>query len=206
MDADGSVSAGVRPAKKYARLLDPTNLILTFTILAALFFLVTYARLNVSLREENAQLRESAAKMSQAEAGDAVPSFETTDLEGRPAGVSYRTPQRHLLFIFTLHCGACADELPAWDRLAAEFGGKGLDVRAVSLDAPDEAKAGMDGRVKSLSTIMAPDKNFVRTYRVYGFPQVMLISEQGVVEWVHVGKLSEENLKELTEKLTRPSA
>jgi thiol-disulfide isomerase/thioredoxin len=203
MDVSDTFSGSDQPAKKYARLLDLPSLILIVTILVALFFLVTYARLNGSLRLENKRLKENAAKILQPEVGDAVPPFESTDIDGKPAGISYKSPRKHLLLIFTSYCGACVEELPTWDRLAAQVSGKGLEVRAISLDSIAETKASVAGKFQHLNTILAPDKNFMRTYRVYGFPQVILVSDQGVVEWVHIGKLSEEQLKELGAKLPR---
>lgn len=148
--------------------------------------------MNGSLRRENKELRENAAKLLKAEAGDAVPPFESTDIDGRPAGLSYKSPQKHLLFIFTSHCGACVEELPTWDRLAAQVSRKDLEVRAISVDSIDETRASVAGKFQNLNTMLAPDKNIVRTYRVFGFPQVMIVSARGVVEWVHVGKLSGE--------------
>jgi thiol-disulfide isomerase/thioredoxin len=131
-----------------------------------------------------------------------VPPFESTDIDGKSAYVNYKSPQKHLLLIFTSHCGACVEELPTWDHLAAQVSHKDLEIRAISVDSLDETKAGIAGRFQNLNVILAPDKNFMRTYRVYGFPQVMLVSDQGVVEWVHVGKLSEEQLNELRTKLS----
>jgi peroxiredoxin len=159
---------------------------------------MSFSRKNVALEKENERLAEYAA----AEPGDAVPPIESIDLEGQRANVSYGGSQKHLLFIFTSHCSICAEQLPVWSRIADEISADGCQVHLVSIDDADETKAHLGGRYQNLPVVVAPSPmNLVRTYRVSGFPQVMLISGQGVVEWVQTGRLPDEKIQELISKV-----
>lgn len=184
----------------YSKLLDPATLVLVVAVGAALYFLVSYSRANVALSKENERLSAYA----KAEPGDAVPPFQSVDLQGRRYEVSYNTPRKHLLFIFTAGCGACLEQLPVWSRVAAEVNADEYSVHVVSLDKADDTAPHFDGKYQNLPVVLAPSPvSFMRTYRVNGFPQVMVVSGQGIVEWVHVGKLSDDKLQELTSKVGR---
>jgi peroxiredoxin len=188
--------------KRYYDFLTPTNLVLTLAAVAGLFFLVLYSRANVALKRQNEILKERVSGYTEPQIGDAVPPLESTDLKGEKLRVAYETPTNHLLFIFTTHCPVCLDQLPAWNSLAEKATSKNYVVLGISVDSLEETKASLDGKIDHLKTVVTSDPNILRTYRINKFPMVMIISNQGVVEWVHAGKLSEEQLAELTIKLT----
>jgi len=196
------LTAKPRPA---ATFLSPTNLILTVAAIGALVFLVLYYRQNASLAQTNEDLRERVAAYSTyltAQVGDAVPPIESVDLKGNPAKVNYvGSGKKHLLFIFTTHCPACLDQLPKWDSISQQAASPSSVVLGISVDSREETLANLSGNFTHLNTIIAPDNNFTRTYRVNAFPQVMIISSQGVVEWVHIGKLDDGQVNEMLAKL-----
>jgi hypothetical protein len=105
------------------------------------------------------------------------------------------------LFIFPTHCPACLDQLPKWDTISQQAASPSSVVLAISVDSREETLANLSGNFTHLNTIIAPDDNFVRTYRVNAFPQVMIVSSQGVVEWVHIGKLDDGQVNEMLSKL-----
>jgi peroxiredoxin len=188
-------------ASGYSGLFEPSTVILIISMIAALYFLISYSKSNASLLKENERLRNITAQQAKAEPGDAVPPFVFTDLEGRRVSVSYGDSRRHLLFIFTLDCPACVEQLPVWDKIATEIDAGNCVVHAVSLDPAEVVKARLGGEYQRLPVVLAPDKNFMRTYRVNAFPQVMLISGQGIVEWAHVGAMTDDKLRELRSRI-----
>lgn len=203
---DQNEEAGAeQPPRRSATFLSPANIILTLAAVGALVFLVLYSRQNASLSETNDDLRERIAAYStylSAQVGDAVPPIETVDLKGNPAKVNYvETGKKHLLFIFTTYCPACLDQLPKWDSIAQQAGSSSSVILAISVDSREDTLANLKGNLTHLNTIVAPDKNFIRTYRVNSYPQVMIVSSQGVVEWVHIGKLSDGEVNEMLSKL-----
>lgn len=187
-----------------SRFLNPANLIFGLAAIVALIFLILYSRQNASLISQNDDLRDRVDAYSTyltAQVGDAVPPIETVDIKGNPIRVDYRGEKKHLLFVFTTHCPACLDELPRWNGLSENEVSRTAVVLGVSVDSLDDTKTNLAGKYERLNTIIAPDRTFLRTYRVNNFPQVMIISNQGVVEWVHVGKLSEADFAEMLKKL-----
>jgi len=188
-----------------ATFLTPTNLILTVAAIGALVFLVLYSRQNASLKEMNDDLRERMSEYStylSAQVGDAVPPIDSVDLKGNPAKVNYvDSGKKHLLFIFTAHCPACLDQLPKWDSISQQTASPSSVILAISVDSREDTLANLSGNFTHLNTIIAPDKNFLRTYRVNAYPQVMIVSKQGVVEWVHIGKLDDGQVNEMLSKL-----
>lgn len=193
------------PPTQRSSFLSPANIILTLAAVAALVFLVLYSRQNASLNETNEDLRERIAAYStylSAQVGDAVPPLETVDLKGNPAKVNYvESGKKHLLFIFTTYCPACLDQLPKWDTISQQAASTSSVILAISVDSREDTLANLKGNLTHLNTIVAPDKNFIRTYRVNSYPQVMIVSSQGVVEWVHIGKLSDGEVNEMLSKL-----
>jgi predicted transcriptional regulator len=73
-------------------------------------------------------------------------------------------------------------------------------VRGISVDSSDETKAYFNGE-DGIPTLIIPVQTFKRAYRVREVPQTILLSDQGVVEWVHAGVLSEDEVKELLSKV-----
>src|ERR1044072_1872590 len=193
------------PRRSSAAFLSPTNIILMAAAIGALVFLVLYYRQNASLAQTNDDLRERVKAYSAyltAQVGDAVPPIESVDLKGNPAKVSYAdSGKKHLLFIFTTHCPACLDQMPKWDTISQQAASSSSVILGISVDSREETVANLNGNLTHLNTIVAPDQSFVRTYRVNAFPQVMIVSRQGVVEWVHIGKLDDGQVNEMLSKL-----
>lgn len=203
--AEESLKAEPPPVRQdRSRFLNPANLIFALAAIAALVFLVLYSRQNASLRSENDDLRERIAAYGpylNAKVGDSVPPISSVDIKGNPVAVEYSGRNKHLLLIFTTYCQACLDQLPQWDSLSEKASSQSSGVFAISVDSLEDTKASLNGKYPHLNVLIAPDQNFLRTYRVNTYPQVMIVSNQGVVEWVHTGKLSDAQIGEIMSKL-----
>jgi len=70
-----------------------------------------------------------------------VPAFEGLDLDGKPANVSYSGKQKHLLFIFSTNCAACAKQIPVWAGIVTPAKEKNCIVQGVSVDSVDDTRA-----------------------------------------------------------------
>lgn len=185
----------------YSKFFDPANIVLLVAVVAALGFLVSSTRNNYLLSKEYEKLRETLTKQTTPEVGDAAPPFDTIDLQGNRINVGHNKSKKQLLFIFSTHCGVCAEQLPVWDRLIAQKRSDDYIVRGVSMDPADETKAYFEDRGQSFQIVLAPEKWFTRMYRVSVVPQVMVVSGEGIVEWVHVGALTQAEVDELASKL-----
>jgi peroxiredoxin len=186
---------------EWLKIFDPVNIILVISIVLALGYVVTVARNNRSLAKANQRLTERNALYSMAQVGDAVPPFNTRNLNGQAVEVGRNPAAKELLFVFSTFCSACETQLPIWEKLAAQIKSKDVIVRAVTLDSMDETKAYFSGKNVSLPIVLAPKEMFSRTYRVSSIPQIMLLDKDRVVEWVHTGSMTPDKIQELASRI-----
>ncbi|HEX8283142.1 MAG TPA: TlpA disulfide reductase family protein [Pyrinomonadaceae bacterium] len=185
-----------------ARLLDPAYVVLSVCVILTLTFLISATRKSESL----ARQLEIVSKRVDDQAlhpGDVVPPFTTVDVDGNRAAVELPAGRKQLLFIFSRYCSVCGTQFPIWERLAREVKSDRLAVQGVALDSMQDTRGYLKGKDPGFQIILAPNDAFSRAYRVERLPQVALISEDGVVEWVGIGALNGEKLAELESKLRR---
>jgi len=186
---------------RYLALLDPTNVILGVTVVIALGFLVWYSRVTVSLASANDELRKQASKTMNAEVGDGVPPFEAVDLRGEKINVDYYGLRKRLLFIISIGCPTCTEQIATWNEITPYAESRGYLVSLVSINSAEETNRFFAGKQQDFAVLTAVSPNLLRTYRVESFPQVMLISEHGEVTWVHIGVLKPEDVQSLRAKM-----
>jgi len=182
---------------RYVALLDPANVVLGVAVVLALSFLVWYSRSTVSLARANDELRKQASKTMNAEVGDGVPPFEAVDLRGEKITVNYDGLRKRLLFIVSVECPTCTGQIATWNEITPYAKSQGYLVNLVSINSADETSRIFADKQQDFAVLTAVSQNLLRTYRVESFPQVMLISEHGVVTWVHIGVLKPEDVQSL---------
>ncbi len=207
---------GPRPGKGHAirkllgvgsdgtRILRLSNSVLVLSVLIALISLTVLYDKNRKLQQETLLLRSNAQALAgtiagspSAQVGDLLPSFHTQSLDGAKSSVVYDGRSKYLFYIFSPQCGVCIAELPTWNRIAAPAKLRNYRVVALSIysDAGLEEKPGLVDR--NFETLRIPSVAIQRAYRVLSLPMVMLVSEEGKVQWVRYGKLPEDTVREL---------
>jgi len=192
-DQPAPKSAG-RPGR--SNLLDLPNIILTAAVVIAVALLVSSSRNNSSLAAENAALRQQLAELSTIRVGDVVPPIRTSSPGGSRDDIVYDGSRKRLLFIFSTTCRVCDGQVPAWNRLARELKAQGVASHGVSLDGPEATESYFKGKERDFD-VVTPDESVLRSYRVTAVPQVVLVSGDGSVSWLHTGALTEERVQEL---------
>jgi hypothetical protein len=188
----------IRNSPAYRRV-DLSYGILIVAVVTALVFIVLLSRDNLKQRKIQAQLKSRLASAMgtisgspEAQKGDVVPGFEGVSLSGRPASVVYDGRSKYVLFIFSVQCDACLDEIPTWNSIVRRIKNEkytvlGLIERSGSVTVPPV----------DFDLVPIPDMSVQRAYRVVAVPLVMIVSENGKVEWVHYGTLSDDTTTEL---------
>lgn len=190
------------------RFLRTSNTLLIISVVITLICLVVLTRRNAKLQEERQRRLANIQRMPgtpdeslSAQVGDILPSFDARNLAGARSGVFYDGKSKYLLYIFSPKCGVCISEFSTWSRIAPHARSK--DYRVVGLSTysenGSESEIGTVGRNFEVTAI--PSMAIQRAYRVASVPMVMLVSEEGKIEWVHDGKLAEEKIKELLSKI-----
>jgi len=81
-------------------------------------------------------------------------------------------------------------------------GFKKITVRGISIDSFEDSNRNVTGKDISFNMLIMPDMSTRRAYRVVSIPQVMIVSENGRVEWVHYGAMTQDKVLDLHSKLT----
>ncbi|MEP7001100.1 MAG: TlpA disulfide reductase family protein [bacterium] len=89
-----------------------------------------------------------------------------------------------LLNVWATWCEPCRDEMPSIEKLYREFGPRGLEIVAVSVDDP-----GTEGNIRTFVKEYAltfeilhdPAKTTARNYQVTGYPESFIIGPEGTI-------------------------
>jgi hypothetical protein len=127
------------------------------------------------------------------QAGDLVPPFDATTLDGLTIHVGEGAPgSRQLLMVFNTKCPICLKTAPEWNRLDSLVRGipdltaLGWSQHPDSLTRPYVAEHGFR------FPVVIPDRRWLRPYKVEGVPNTLVIASGGRVLWARTGALTEE--------------
>jgi cytochrome c biogenesis protein CcmG/thiol:disulfide interchange protein DsbE len=95
-----------------------------------------------------------------------------------------------LLNVWATYCIPCRTEMPSIQRLYDEYKDRGLQVVAVSVDAP-----GMEAAIRQFSTeyelsfdiLYDPPGAIQRNYMTVGVPETFLIGKDGIIRYKEIG-------------------
>ena len=181
------------------RLFDLSHAILFVTILIALLFIILLSRDNAKQRRLQAQLRSTLATSNgsmsgppEAQIGDILPAFEGLSLTGKPRRVVYDGHSKYVLFVLSLHCDACLSEISTWNSIAARIRNQEYIALGIVTDSNMLTTPPVD-----FDLVVIPGMSVQRAYRVVAVPLVMVVSQDGKIEWVHYGALTSDQTSEL---------
>jgi cytochrome c biogenesis protein CcmG, thiol:disulfide interchange protein DsbE len=126
------------------------------------------------------------------EVGSVAPDFAAHDLDGNPVRLADLRGEVVLLNIWATWCPPCREEMPSMQRLHEEFGSRGLQIVAVSIDAARGRfdRAGrLGGDVEGFAREMRltfplwldPAGDIQRVYRATGVPESFVIDRDGMI-------------------------
>lgn len=118
-----------------------------------------------------------------------VPSLDATTLEGTRV-VLGELGQRQVMFFFNRTCPYCRASLPGWNAIAARLGrDSGVRVYGIAFDSIRPAAAYAKDRNLRFPVVARPDPRMAGLYRVSRVPLVLVINEEGRMEYVRIGAL-----------------
>jgi len=170
---------------------------------------VLLAKQNLAMRQ---QLRTQADAVNPAgqslKEGEVVASIAGMGLDGRPYELNYDKDERkHLLFFFSPTCTYCVQQAPLWRDILNKVDCNRVEVLGLVSDKLDKQavythaeELGYFKTKASLPVIFATNETLGR-YRLVATPTTLLISKNGTVEHVWVGKWDEIKTAEVAEAL-----
>ena len=180
---------------------DSAFVVLLIATAISLAFVIMLAKQNAGLKAGLARPEGTLAGPHAAQAGDIVPGFKTIDIARQPIDNVYDGSTRSLIFIFSPGCGVCTSELPIWNRIAGEAVSRGYKVLGVSIDSLDESRKKLSGSELVFNVAIIPSISIQRAYRAISIPEVLMVSGEGKVDWVHYGAMSRQTTEEMLAKI-----
>lgn len=139
------------------------------------------------------------------EVGEPLPDFVVQTFDGNSTSRATLEGKPALLVFWNTWCPNCMRELPEVNRLAQEYGPKGLEVLAINTAINDsEQKARAYWKKHGYGFPVGYDYDFeiVQTFGVRGVPTIFLVDSKGIVRYKHalVPGDMEERFKQLSGK------
>jgi len=131
------------------------------------------------------------------ETGAQAPDFALRDLEGNDVRLSDYRGRTVLLTFWATWCGPCRLEMPEFESRYQELKDEGFIVLGVNFDEPEEAvRAFRDELDLSFPLLLDPGGSVQRLYRIRGYPSSIFVDPQGEVHVVHIGLITEGQLRD----------
>jgi len=144
---------------------------------------------------------------------DAPPFQAVTVMDSTPAprALDAYKGKVTLLNVWATYCIPCRTEMPSIQRLYDEYKDRGLQVVAVSVDAPGMEQAIRDftNEYKLSFDILYDAPGLIqRDYMTVGVPETFLIGKDGVIRYKEIGgrEWDAANIRALVERLLAESA
>ena len=127
--------------------------------------------------------------------GAPAPDFALRDLDGNAVRLSAIRGERVIISFWATWCPPCRVEMPALDRVDREYRGRGVTVLAVNqMEVRETVVAFRSELSLGLKLLLDSQGETARLYRVYSLPTTAFVDSDGMVEEVHSGALSYDDL------------
>jgi uncharacterized membrane protein YphA (DoxX/SURF4 family)/peroxiredoxin len=114
-----------------------------------------------------------------------APPFKALGLEGQEVVITYNGEYaKTLLLIFSTSCEACERNLPNWSEIASKLQGGSCRVLGISIDPLDKTKNYALAKSMNFPVVVATDRAFKQSYKIFFTPQTILVDSRGEVEKV----------------------
>ena len=124
------------------------------------------------------------------EIGSRLPQFSATDLSGRKISSADLRGKVVLIDIWATWCGPCKKEMPGYQRLADEYGARGLAVVGLKADmmADTEDPLSFSKRMGvHYPLVIATDDLLQKFGGLEGLPTTLLYDRQGILRKKVIG-------------------
>ena len=139
---------------------------------------------------------QPASAPQQLAAGMQALDFTLKDLAGDSVSLSDFQGKKVMLNFWADWCGYCRAEIPFMNKLYGELKEEGFEIVAVNLGGEAAKIAAFAKEFKMEFPVLLDSQNEVASaYQVRSIPMSLFLDEEGVIEAIHIGGLSEEALR-----------
>ena len=118
--------------------------------------------------------------------GNKLPDTLLNDLTGQPGRISGRTGKVVFVEFWATWCPDCREVAPHVQKLHEQYGNKGLDIVAISVDTKAKTVEKYMAEKKLTYPVLMGNENTRTMFRVLRIPTVYLIDKNGLVNAVYV--------------------
>ncbi len=142
---------------------------------------------------------EGVRSFAPLEAGDAAPAYAGLTLSGDSISIGGTSGRVVLLNVWATWCVPCRKEMPDLEDIYQEFGARGLEIVAVSVDqaGPDRVQSFIDEVGTTFPIIHDQTGSIEELYPSIGLPNTYLIDRDGKLIQSWLGPLPVAQAREL---------
>lgn len=124
------------------------------------------------------------------EVGHPVPAYRAISLGGDSVSLADQRGKVVLLNVWATWCHPCRDEIPELRAVHEKYGGRGLELVGVSVDAEgadENIREFMKEFAMTYPVWLDPSERISARFLTIGVPTTFLIDKQGVLRWRKTG-------------------
>ena len=128
--------------------------------------------------------------------GETVPEYEAPTLAGEMVSLTDLRGQVVLLNVWATWCGPCRFETPFLQSVYAEHQERGFEILGVSVDDAgfeDTVQEFADENSVTYTILHDSPMQAMDTFHVIGLPATYLIDREGVIRFIRLGPVSEQD-------------
>ncbi len=118
--------------------------------------------------------------------GNKLPDTLLNSLDGKPGRIAGRTGKVVFVEFWATWCPDCREVAPHVQKLHEQYGDKGLDIVAISVDTKAKTVEKYMAEKKLTYPVFMGNENTRTMFRVLRIPTVYLIDKKGLVNAVYV--------------------
>jgi cytochrome c biogenesis protein CcmG/thiol:disulfide interchange protein DsbE len=135
-------------------------------------------------------VRSGSEGEARASVGAAAPPIVGTTLDGAPFDLATYAGRPVIINFWGPSCVPCRDEFPLMLAKLEEHADEGLAIVGVLTDDPEQPARDFVAEFDaSWPTVIDPDADLKRTYRIAGRPQTYFVDGDGIIQSIQIGEL-----------------
>lgn len=151
-------------------------------ILAVLAVAIVYTVVTAVVQDKQETLKVGAK----------APDFQVVDLEGETFRLSDYKGEGVVLNFWGTWCAPCKREFPAMERQYKHFEQLGVNLIAINIEQTDlEVQAYVKNMGMTFPVAIDKTRSILNAYSVKPLPTTILINQEGIVERVITGEMTE---------------
>ncbi len=165
------------------------------TIVAATLLVVAVVLIAFALQASSDETNSDTVAMAPAK-GYAAPVFNTAVLSGGETNLQDYAGDVVVVNFWATWCPPCKAEMPGINGFYETYQDKGLVVLAVNAREEEATvRPFIEASGFTFPVLLDPVGTIVDQYQVRSFPTTLIIDREGVIQYIHTGMISPEELE-----------